>query len=312
MKLKHCFLLIFLFTTLNLFGQEKDKKVHIINFENDVELYNSELIKEIRIKKKFRKKTYQRLIDQVVDSTKIYGGDCIKITYYDDSDNVQMESKFKWPNHLVAEIYNLNPQYKNTIISEINRIKAERDSIFENRTAWQKLWNIDPIKRAKEKKENKASFKEFFQSLPNDSIKSGFFEIGGMGGVDYLFLMANLNVSAELYIIPGKSNKISLSNRSGGLAGIAPTVIVYTYPSLKYHHRISNLWATISFGRAYTAYYDGIEEEWQNREIDYRVDIGLRVYKKRQMSFEIYFPIRIDNEIPAYFTGPNINYYYKF
>ena len=47
------------------------------------------------------KKSYQVLVNQAIDSTKFYGGDCLKITFYDESETAQFKIKQGWQNYLV-------------------------------------------------------------------------------------------------------------------------------------------------------------------------------------------------------------------
>jgi len=303
-----CLFLFFYSFLVNRSFAQVEEEIYIINIEDRIDLSHSPPIAKINIKRKLSKKTYQTLTSQVMDSIKFYKGDCAKIIYYDDGAAVEMEKNWKWPDYIRAEIYSLNADYKDVVISEIKHNQKIRDSILENRTAWQKIFNIDPVKKEKEKHASKWAVKEFFKSIPSDSIKKGFFEIGGMGGADYLFLLANINLSSDLYLINSRSNKISINNKLGVLAGFG--LILYDYPSIKYHRRISNSWITISFGREFNKYRSA--DQWSYRVIDYRIDLGLKMYKRKNLAMEIYLPLRIDDEIPVYFTGPSINWTYIF
>ncbi len=313
MQSKYAIILILFIVTINLYGQVKDENVHVVNYYDSTNLYNSELLKEIRIKKNLLKKTYETLVDQAIDSAILYGGNCIQITYYDGSDALKLEQDFRWSNYMIANIYRLNSKYSDTIISEIERLKAKRDSIFENRTVWQILFDINPIlvERERIKKENSKPSKAFYLSISSDSIKSGIVEIGGGGGFDYLFLMMNLNVSAEFYLFQGRSNKVSISNKSGLLFGIAPIQLYYTYPAIKYHFDISDIWFTVSFGREFYTYYNIEKKDWLSQTVDYRLDFGFRIYETDRISIEYYIPIRIGNVIPSYYSGISMNLYYK-
>jgi len=297
----------------NLFSQTEIPEVLVINYIDSIDLSESTLIKEIRIKRKIFNKPYEKLVEHLIDSTKTYGGNCLKINYFDDGDTIHMEKNWKWPIYLKASIHDLDASKRDRVFQELQRIENELDSIYENRTEWQKFFNVDPIKKAKEKKLRKEEAEEFFKSIETDSIKKGIFEIGGLGGMDYLICM-NINLTAGLYVFNGKSNKLSINYKTGFLMCIGGNAY-YQYPALKYHRRISNHWITASLGREFDIIYSRSGQE--KHKVDYRVDVGLKMYKQKNLAMEIYFPlrinnVRIDSKIPIYFTGPSMNWTYLF
>lgn len=160
-------------------------------------------------------------------------------------------------------------------------------------------------------KENNSLFQRL-KSIESDSINWPIIEIGGGAGLEYFALLYNLNIAADLYLINRKNYKISISNRSGLIAGIGPGALIYTFPSIKYQQNISNYWLLLGIGREYGKIVSGFDIDNENYQLDYRIDLGLRIYNSANSSVEFYVPIRGGDRFPWYFTGLSVNYYFMF
>ncbi|MEM8528895.1 MAG: hypothetical protein AAGG68_29945 [Bacteroidota bacterium] len=166
-----------------------------------------------------------------------------------------------------------------------------------------------PIK--KEDKTPKKLLIDRVRSVSSDSIPRAWIDVGGGGGIEYFALMYNMNLSVDFHIMNLKNAKLSLSNRTGLYGGIAPVGIFYTYPAIKYQQNISNVWLALSFGREYGNISSG-ESNIRNYQLDFRFDVGLKIYDTSRFSTELYVPVRIGNAFPWYFTGINMTCYYRF
>ena len=162
-----------------------------------------------------------------------------------------------------------------------------------------------------EKIQNKVE-KIIFTSLksPSPHTKS-ILDLGGGGSLEYLALMMNLNLAADFYFLNFENVKLSISNRSGFVGGIAPWGLIYTYPSIKYQQNISGYWLTFNLGREYGNFISGNENSYDNYQVDYRIDIGLRIYKSSHHCIEFFVPIRKNAPHTFYSIGIGLNHYYR-
>ena len=65
-------------------------------------------VKEIRVRRNLIKKTKKSLLQQCMDSTRHFGGNCFKVTYYDDNESVIITKGQGFPDYIRGEIYALN------------------------------------------------------------------------------------------------------------------------------------------------------------------------------------------------------------
>lgn len=115
-----CLALIFSFN--NCLDGQVDTDVVVIDLEDDTMPPESKFIKEVRIKRKFLIKTLGQLRAQAVDSAKIYRGNCLKITHFDENKSLR------------ARIYHIrNYEQKHRIKDRVKRNKNIRDSLLINR-----------------------------------------------------------------------------------------------------------------------------------------------------------------------------------
>lgn len=105
-------LILGLFQTLN--AQNKSD-ILIIDSKYDISVSVDRFVKEVSVPRGLIKKTKNGLLQQCIDSTKYYGGNCFKVTYYDDNDFVVINGNT--PDYIRGKIYTLDE-------SEIHKIKA--------------------------------------------------------------------------------------------------------------------------------------------------------------------------------------------
>ncbi len=138
------------------------------------------------------------------------------------------------------------------------------------------------------------------RSIPTDKITKCFVEFGGGVGADYLILWGSFNANLNIYPIQFKHFKMSINNEVGIMLPWAR--ILYYYPSTQIHFPIKDYWFLIGVGREYTEVKNSSDEIF-NRVVDYRIDLGLKVYASDYFTTTFTVPIRIDDEITAYYTG---------
>lgn len=124
--------LVLIFSFNNYLDGQIDTDVVVIDLEDDTTPPESKFIKEIRIKRKFLIKTLGQLRAQAVDSAKIYRGNCLKITHFDNNESLVIKKGY--PDYLRARIYHIeNYEQKHRIKDTVKRNKYIRDSLLINR-----------------------------------------------------------------------------------------------------------------------------------------------------------------------------------
>jgi hypothetical protein len=113
---------------------QSESLVSIIRIEDNVKVRDTDIIKEIVIKRKLLKKSKNDLIKQAIDSTRHYNANCFHITYYDESESTNMEGwSLKWPPYLKGYIYKLDSVENIALYDRLNKAQYQRDSIVINR-----------------------------------------------------------------------------------------------------------------------------------------------------------------------------------
>ena len=105
-------LILCLFQTLNAQGKTD---ILIIDFKYDISISVDRFVKEVSVPRGLIKKTKKSLLQQCIDSTKSYGGNCFNITYYDDNDFVGLNGNTT--DYIRGKIYSLDE-------SEIHKIQV--------------------------------------------------------------------------------------------------------------------------------------------------------------------------------------------
>ena len=103
------YLIIFLvFGFLQTINSQNKSDILIIDSKYDISVSAEKLVKEIHIQRGFTKKTKKGLIQQCIDSTKYYSGNCFKVTYFDDNEFVTIKKGQGSPDYISGNIYNLD------------------------------------------------------------------------------------------------------------------------------------------------------------------------------------------------------------
>jgi hypothetical protein len=282
--------LIFILIPFHIFSQN----VTVIHYTDTLKLTSSIFIKEIKIKRPIFKTV--NVFDLAEDSTRINGGDCFQPTFF--SDYHKRESNYPFSKYnLIGNVYKL----KGDDITIVNNYAARIDSLYKSRNFFQQIFEIDPVLKENGSKRITSERKEFFRAIPKDSVKKTIFEVGAGYGLDYI-LNGNINGFLDLKLLDFKSAKLSLHCKAGGILGFG--IWGYFYPAIKYQQAVGKRWITASLGKEFQAMY---RPEKKNEIIDYRIDLGYKFYKTPTSTVEIYLPIRLDKDTPAYFTGFSIN-----
>ena len=280
------------------FGQ-KTYLPKIIHYGYDTKLFESKLVSELSINQGIFKKSYPKLIDEIIDSCYVYNCDFIKINTYKD------DAQYKQP-ILTTALYQTDEIHRLKIFGSIDSLNQQRE---DKRNFIRRITGTYP--KPKNETEEKIPFSERIRSIEAESIRKSLFEVGGGIGIEYFALLYNINAAADINLVDRKKFKINISNRTGVIGGIAPGVIIYTFPSVKYQHNVSNYWFVLNVGREYGKILNGFYSENENYQLNYRIDLGLRIFRSKNSIIEFYIPIRSGEIFPWYFTGLNLNYYYK-
>ncbi|MDF1698761.1 MAG: hypothetical protein P1U56_23105 [Saprospiraceae bacterium] len=126
-------IILFLFIGLSgVLNGQINADIILIPLEDKITIPDSNFTKEIHIKRGVFKKSRTKLIEQAIDSTKWYDGNCLKITYYDDRENTTI-TKGEIPDYLSAKIYKLDEDKKEEYRKGIERNQLRRDSVLIHR-----------------------------------------------------------------------------------------------------------------------------------------------------------------------------------
>lgn len=146
-------LILGLFQTLNA---QNTSDILIIDSKYDISVSADKLVKEIIIKRGFKRKTKERLLHQCIDSTRYYSGNCFKITYYDDNEFLTILKGQHTSDYIRGKIYTLDE-------SEIQKIRM----------------NIENYKSSKVDSTQIYSSKDNNDSLKVNYIANFVFQYGG-------------------------------------------------------------------------------------------------------------------------------------
>jgi hypothetical protein len=120
------FLIICLFQTL--VAQNKSD-ILIIDLKYDTSISVDKLVKEINVPREPIKKTKRSLLQQCIDSTKFYGGNCFKVTYYDDNEFYVINGH---TDYIRGEIYILDESDIHNIQTIIEKNKPSKTESHSN------------------------------------------------------------------------------------------------------------------------------------------------------------------------------------
>lgn len=280
---------------------------------DDVDLSDSLLVQKLTLRSKsiLFQAGYDKDVSRMVKMASEYGN-CLKITdfCFEGFEDAPQACPFG----LKGDVYRIDSK-------SLDSLRLLANQYHENRPNWMKKRKLKYwIKKDEywanlgfdcsvgiEKKERASLREEFLVGLPVDSISKSHLEIGFVEGGDYL-LFGSVGVEVAVYVYDGASFKLSVNNKAGWLLGFGS--LNYDYPSIKLHARRSNIWLTSSLGREFTHVFT--QGGGFYRTIDYRLDLGLRVFKKSHSANEISVPIRFDDELPVFFTGVLFIHSYRF
>ncbi|HHB78093.1 MAG TPA: hypothetical protein ENK85_02525 [Saprospiraceae bacterium] len=293
---------IFIFTLVLLvhhsflFAQAED--FLIFNIDEEIELSGQTFIGDLVIRRKRlieNPKPYSRYIAQAVDSVKRNGGNCLKVTGYCQSSKIQYPGG-RCSAYLMAKMYRIDTMSWDSLSLLGSRYKQSYRQRNLDLIDFMLPKSVFSLRRRQNKGVPEVPF---FKGIPIDFVSDGRFEIGVTAGLDYLLLF-NGGIVADVFVVNGRSFKLSLNNKAGFMIGFG--ALLYEYPSVKIHARYSNIWFTSSFGREFTRVAID-ENNYYNRTIDYRMDLGVKMYKRKNESIELSVPLRVDEEIPIFLTG---------
>lgn len=125
-------LLLGLLQTLN--AQNKSD-ILIIDSKYEISVSDDKLVKEVHVQRGLTKKTKKGLLQQCIDSTKYYNGNCFKVTYYNDYEFLALTKGQESPDYIRGNIYKLDESEIQKIqksIKDYKYSKSDSSQIFNS------------------------------------------------------------------------------------------------------------------------------------------------------------------------------------
>jgi len=131
--MKDLLLILIIFGLMqNLVAQNKSD-ILVIDSEYDISVPADRMVKEVAIQRGIIKSTKRELLKQCIDSTKHYGGNCFKVTFYDDNEFVTLKGQNS--DYLRGEIYALNESEIHRIQSNIEKYQPSKADTSQNNSS---------------------------------------------------------------------------------------------------------------------------------------------------------------------------------
>lgn len=121
---KFFFIILLMVCSLQTIKGQNLQDILIIDSKHEISVPNEKMITSISIKRGLIKETKKKLLEQCVDSTKLYNGNCFKVTFYDDNDFLIVGQGKQ--NYIKGEIYSLNESEIKNINSKIENYKITK------------------------------------------------------------------------------------------------------------------------------------------------------------------------------------------
>jgi len=100
--------------------------VLIIYSKYDISVSADKLVKEIRVPRGLIKKSKKSLLQQCIDSSRYYSGNCFEVTYYDDCEFLIIKKGNNPPDYIRGKIYALEESEIQRIQTNIEKCKSSK------------------------------------------------------------------------------------------------------------------------------------------------------------------------------------------
>jgi hypothetical protein len=119
--------IILIFGLLQSVQSQNKSDILIIDLKHDILVSPDKLVKEISVQRGFLKKTKKSLLQQCIDSTRYYSGNCFKVIYYDDNEYVVIRKGQGFPDYIRGYIYALEDKEIQNIRTNIENYKPSKE-----------------------------------------------------------------------------------------------------------------------------------------------------------------------------------------
>ncbi len=140
--------------------------------------------------------------------------------------------------------------------------------------------------------------------------KNSFWEIGIGAGMDFI-LFPHYNLHVNAYVLNTRNLRVSVKNQ----VAIHMPILIFMqtyYPSVQVQNKYRGLWYTVAAGREFIriSSFEGNKPAYHR--VDRRFDIGVRWEESSSYYYGFSIPIRLDHDVPWFFTGYNFTAGYRF
>jgi len=242
---------------------------------------------------------YEVFLSRAIDSMLVKGGNVLKVLEC-TTDDFNHSYNSRSLVEMKVEIYQLDENEYYDLYLQHEEIKNKHEKRYED-LSWIRKKTVTKYDDGWYA-ENR--FKSWY-SIPRDSTTGKYLELGVSAGSDILFAL-NMHFNTELYLLNKPYVKVSLSNKVGFMwVALAEYAITYDAPGIKLAVPIKNVWLTATYGKEFLRYHvpqEGLSVPKKD-VIDKRLDIGLKFYKSKTKSIEVYYPLRLDDDVIPWWTG---------
>lgn len=104
---KNFLIILLVFGLLQTINAQNKSDILIIDTKYNISVPSDKFVKEISVQKGIIKKTKKGLLQQCMDSTKYYSGNCFKINFFNDNEFTTIKNGQELPDYIRGNVYNL-------------------------------------------------------------------------------------------------------------------------------------------------------------------------------------------------------------
>jgi hypothetical protein len=123
---KDFLIILLIFGSLQTLTAQNKSDILIIDSKYDISVSADKLVKEISVPRGLIKKTKISLLQQCIDSSRYYNGNCFKVTYYDDNEFLNIKNGQEPPDYIRGKIYALEESEIQRIQTNIVKFKSSK------------------------------------------------------------------------------------------------------------------------------------------------------------------------------------------
>lgn len=139
---KDFLIILLLLGLLQSLNAQNKSDVLIIDTKYNISVSDDKLVKEVHVQRGLTKKTKKGLLQQCIDSTKYYNGNCFKVTYYNDNEFLTITKGKDSPYYIRGNIYNLDE-------SEVQKIQRNINDYKYSKSDSSQIFNLEKDKDSK-------------------------------------------------------------------------------------------------------------------------------------------------------------------